>query len=241
MRADRLDLLARVVRDRPGITSEALARELGVSVRSVFRDIDHLRDRGYPIEADRGRGGGIRLHASWGLGRVLLSSEEALCVLLSLAISEKLGFPIFAQEVSRARKKIVDAFPTAERKRIGPLRERIFVARPASDSVRASYRVPDRGSSRQLQAAFVAAATVNAGYEKEDGSRMLRRIEPHALLISWPAWYLLAFDHVRSAPRTFRFDRFYSVEIDAAAPFRPRPRDIAAGMLGEANLPLATV
>src|SRR5947199_196979 len=114
MRADRLDLLARVVRDRPGITSDALARELGVSERS------------------------------------------------------------------------------------GPLRERIFVARPASDTVRASYRVPDRASSRQLQAAFVAATIVNAGYEKEDGSRMLRRLEPHALLISWPAWYLLAFDHVRN-------------------------------------------
>ena len=241
MRADRLDLLARVVRDRPGITSDALARELGVSVRSVFRDIDHLRERGMPIEADRGRGGGIRLHASWGLGRVLLSSEEALCVLLSLAISEKLGFPIFANEVSRARRKIVDAFPTAERKRIGPLRERIFVARPASDGVRASYGVPDRAVSRHLQAAFVAATVVNAGYQKEDGSRSARRLEPHALLISWPAWYVLAFDHVRNAPRTFRFDRFYSVEADTTAVFRPRPRDIAAAMLGESNLPLATV
>src|SRR5581483_4038987 len=164
MRADRLDLLARVVRDRPGITSDALARELGVSVRSVFRDIDHLRERGYPIEADRGRGGGIRLHASWGLGRVLLSSEEALCVLLSLAIGEKLGFPIFAQEVARARRKIVDAFPTAERRRIGPLRERIFIGREASDLVRSSYRVPDKAASRQLQAAFVSTLTVSAGY-----------------------------------------------------------------------------
>src|SRR5206468_595808 len=122
-RIDRLDLLTRVLRDRPGITVAELARALAVSARSVFRDLDHLRDRGYPIEADRGRGGGVRLHASWGLGRVLLSSEEALSTLLSLAISEKLGFPMFAADVARARKKIVDAFPTTERKRIGPLRE----------------------------------------------------------------------------------------------------------------------
>src|SRR3954453_157608 len=101
MRADLLDLVASVVRDRAGITSDGLARELGVSVRSVFRDIDHLRDRGYPIEADRGRGGGVRLHASWGLGKVLLSSEEALCTLLSLAISEKLSFPMFSTDVAR--------------------------------------------------------------------------------------------------------------------------------------------
>jgi predicted DNA-binding transcriptional regulator YafY len=241
VRADRLDLLARVVRDRPGITSSVLAHELGVSVRSVFRDIDHLRDRGYPIEADRGRGGGIRLHASWGLGKVLLSSEEALCVLLSLAISEKLGFPIFATEVSRARKKIVDAFPSSERKRLAPLRERIFVARQASDFVRASYRVPDRVASRRLQAAFVGTMIVSAGYEKADGTRLVRRMEPHALLISWPAWYVLAFDHTRSAPRTFRFDRFYSVDTGTPTPFRPRPREIASALLGDTGLPLATV
>lgn len=235
MRADRLDLLTRVVRDRPGITAGALARELNVSIRSVFRDIDHLRDRGYPIEADRGRGGGIRLHSSWGLGRVLLSSEEALCVLLSLAISEKLGFPIFATDVSRARRKIVDAFPTAERKRIGPLRERIFVARQASTNVLATYGVPDRAASKHLQAAFVGELTVTADYEKADGSRVVRRLEPHALLIVWPAWYVFAYDHTREASRTFRFDRFRSVEPDPSAPFRARPREIAADLLGKAG------
>src|SRR5690348_13818705 len=52
-RVDRLDLLARILRDRPGITIAVLANELSVSVRSVCRDIDHLRERGYPIEADR--------------------------------------------------------------------------------------------------------------------------------------------------------------------------------------------
>jgi len=114
-RADRLDLLARVLRDRPGVTAGDLARELGVSVRSIFRDLDALRERGYPIESARGRGGGLRLRANWGLGRVLLSRDEALCTLLGLAVAEKLGFPMFAPEVARARRKIADAFPTAER------------------------------------------------------------------------------------------------------------------------------
>src|SRR5215510_569486 len=152
-RIERLDLLTRVLRDRPGITAADLASALNVSIRSVFRDLDHLRERGYPIEADRGRGGGVRLHSSWGLGRVLLSSEEALCTLLSLAISEKLGFPMFSSDVAHARRKIVDAFPTAERKRIAPLRERIFVGRPASAAVRGSYANPDAGVMRPLQVA----------------------------------------------------------------------------------------
>ena len=232
-RIDRLDLLTRVLRDRPGITVADLARTLAVSARSIFRDLDHLRERGYPIEADRGRGGGVRLHASWGLGKVLLSSEEALCTLLSLAISEKLGFPMFASDVSRARKKIVDAFPTAERKRIAPLRERIFVGRPASAAVRGSYAAPESRVMRQLQIAFVREAIVRAEYVKETGEASERRLEPHALLITWPSWYLLAYDHLRSGARTFRFDRFRRVEIEEGSTFRARPREIATAILGE--------
>src|SRR5688572_19885978 len=117
-RADRLDLLTRVLRDRAGVTAQDLAREFGISIRSVFRDIDALRERGYPIDAARGRGGGLRLHPNWGLGRVLLSRDEALCTLLALAVAEKLDFPMFATDIGRARRKIADAFPPAERRRI---------------------------------------------------------------------------------------------------------------------------
>lgn len=233
LRVDRLDLLTRVLRDRPGITVGELARELGVSARSVFRDIDHLRERGLPIEADRGRGGGVRLNARWGLGKVLLSSEEALCTLLSLAISEKLAFPMFSADLARARRKIVDAFPTSERKRIAPLRERIFVGRPASLRVLSSYALPDGATMRKLQVAFVRETTVRADYVKESGEASSRRVEPHAMLISWPAWYLLGFDHLRGEPRTFRFDRFRNVEVEEGASFRARPREIAALLLGQ--------
>ena len=141
-RGDRLDLVARILRDRPGITASALAADLGVSVRSIFRYIDRLRERGYPIEADRGRGGGLRMHASWGLGRVLLSGEEALGTLLALAVAERLGFPMLGAELGRARRKIIDAFPALERRRIAPLRERVFVGPPASAAVRQSYTHP---------------------------------------------------------------------------------------------------
>lgn len=240
LRADRLDLLTRTLRDRPGITAAQLARDLGVSQRSVFRDLDHLRDRGWPIEADRGRGGGLRLHHSWGLSRVLLSSEEALCTLLSLAISEKLSFPMFAADVGRARKKIVDAFPSAERRRIGPLRERVFIGRPASPAVAGSYAAPDQAVMRRLQVAFVRELVVRCDYRKETGESTARRLEPHALLINWPAWYLMAFDHLRGAPRMFRFDRFHAVDVEDQT-FRPRPRDFAEKFVQETRLRLDVV
>ena len=154
-----------------------------------------------------------------------------MCTLLSLAISEKLSFPIFSSELARARKKIVDAFPTSERKRIAPLRERVFIGRPASVAVRSSYRAPDPRVMRRLQAAFVREAVVRAEYVKESGESSSRRLEPHAMLIAWPTWYLLGFDYLRGEPRTFRFDRFTAVEIEEHRAFRARPRDVAAKLL----------
>lgn len=241
-RSDRLDLLARVLRDRPGITASDLAAEMGVSVRSVFRDLDHLRERGYPIEADRGRGGGLRLPGNWGLGRVLLSREEALCALLALAVSERIGLPVFANELARARRKIADAFPDVERRRIAPLRERIFVGPPASRAVRESYRAPSgtTASLRRLQAAFVDECVVECEYVREDGERSRRALEPHALLINWPAWYLVAHDRLRGAARTFRLDRVVAVDIRTER-FRPRPRDMVADLLTLPDLRLEQV
>jgi predicted DNA-binding transcriptional regulator YafY len=239
-RMDRLDLLARVLRDRPGITARELADELGVSMRSVFRDLDTLRDRGIPVESSRGRGGGMRLRGNWGLGRVLLGREEALCTLLGLAVAERLGFPLFTGDVARARRKIGDAFPTEERRRLAPLRERVFVGQPASAAVRASYAQPEASAMRRLQVAFVESRVVTATYVREDGERALRRLEPHALVINAPAWYLLAVDLERRATRTFRLDRFSAVEVEDVA-FAPMALRIVREALESQGVTLARV
>ncbi len=229
-RADRLDLVARVLADRPGTTARELAREFGQSMRTIFRDLEALRERGYPIDAARGRGGGLRLHSSWGLGRVLLSRDEALGTLLGLAIAEKLGSPMLTPETARARRKIADAFPAIERRRIAPLRERVFIGDTASAQVQRSYGAPAAAPMRRLQAAFVDERVVRAEYVKEGGAHSPRVIEPHALIINWPAWYLVGYDRLRAAPRTFRLDRFVSVEITPER-FRSRARQLLSNLL----------
>lgn len=238
--ADRLDLLARVLRDRPGITAGALATEFGMSVRSVFRDLERLRERGYPVEADRGRGGGLRLRGSWGLGRVLLAREEALGTLLALAVAERTGFPMFGTELARARRKIADTFPAAERRRIAPLRSRILIGAPASAAVRASYAEPAGAAVRRLQAAFVEERVVRAEYRTEDRRATERRLEPHVLLINWPAWYVVAHDLLRGEARTFRLDRFTAVEPEATT-FRARPQEVARAALPVGDVAFAAV
>lgn len=240
LRTDRLDLVARILRNQPGITAAELARELGVSSRSVFRDLDRLRERGIPVDSSRGRGGGLRVPARFGLGAVLLSRDEALCVLLALAVSERLGFPMMATEISRARRRIADAFPESERRRLAPLRDRIFVGKNASAAVRASYQPPDTTLMRLLQVAFVEQKVVDIRYVKENGEESSRQLEPHALVINWPAWYLLAQDRTRNAARTFRFDRVLAVNVLTEG-FFPRPRDVAAELLAHPDVHLASV
>lgn len=237
---DRLDLVAHLLRDRPGVTVAEVAAELGVSVRSVFRDIARLRDRGYPVEGERGRGGGLRLPAQWGLGRVQLSREEALGSLLGLAVAEKLAFPMLASGMRTARRKIAGAFPAHDRRLLAPLRSRILVGSPASMAVRNSYTTPAPSVMRSLQAGFVDERVVTIAYLDEQGRATTRRVEPHVLLINWPAWYLLGHDHLRAASRTFRLDRITRVDVEPAR-FRPRPGDLARELLESAGLSVGDV
>jgi len=171
---------------------------------------------------------------------VLLSGEEALGTLLALAVAERLGFPLLGAELGRARRKIIDAFPAAERKRIAPLRERVFVGPPASAPVRASYRHPMGVAIQRLQAAFVAERVIEAEYAKESGSVDRRRLEPHAIVVNWPAWYLIAFDTGKSAARTFRLDRFRGVTVLGES-FRARPREVAAELLDDPRISISAL
>ncbi|MFN5201075.1 MAG: helix-turn-helix transcriptional regulator [Gemmatimonas sp.] len=233
-RTDRLELLARTLGDRPGISAATLAEEFGLSERTVFRDLESLRDRGYPIEGERGRGGGLRLHPNWGLGRVLLSREEGLAALLSLALAEQLGFPLLGDGLRQARRRLLDAFPAGERRRMRPLRDRIVIGPPASPSVAASYASPSGTALRTLQQAFLAEQVVTADYTAENGRTLRRTFEPHVLAINWPVWYLLVHDGLRNAPRTFRIDRLANI-VAGRAHFRAHPAPLVQALLRDSG------
>lgn len=228
---DRLELVTRLLRDRPGVTAHALAAELGVSLRTIFRDLDRLRERGYPIDGDRGRGGGLRLHSGWGMPRLLLGRDEALGLLVALAMTEQFALPMFAAPLRQARRKLLGAFSSRERSLLVPLRERVLVGRPASEAVRRSYRDPDPAIGPPLQRAFVDAREITMQYATPDGRSGSRTVEPQALLINAPAWYLLAYDQERAAPRTFRLDRISAV-VPGTRTFRPWPRSVSAAACG---------
>jgi predicted DNA-binding transcriptional regulator YafY len=144
----RLDALRVLLADRDVTTAGDLAADLGVSLRTVQRDLVALRDLGMPIESERGRGGGIRLERGWSLGRVHLNESEALGMLLSLTIAEKIGSPLLLEDLRSIQRKVSAAFAPAQSRRIRALRRRVLVGEPASDRVLTNYSTPQTSVTR---------------------------------------------------------------------------------------------
>jgi predicted DNA-binding transcriptional regulator YafY len=225
---DRLDRLAGLLRARTAWTAAALARELDVSVRTIRRDLATLTARGAPLVADRGRGGGVRMESSWGVRRLELTPRETLDLLLALAVAESLRSPMLLAGARALRQKVALAFPPEERRRVNALRRRVHVGPMASAAVQASLTPPRAAPLASLQEAFFAQRVVELRYHPAGAEPTTRVFEPHHLLLNWPAWYALGWDHLRGAPRTLRVDRIERCVLrDETFALRP-PADLLA-------------
>ncbi|MBL8709913.1 MAG: WYL domain-containing protein [Rhodospirillaceae bacterium] len=213
-RLDRLEMLTALLAAGSITTVADLAMELGVSPRTVSRDIELLRTRDLPIDADRGRGGGLRLHRNWSVGNVHLQYREAIDVLLGLAIAEKLGTTLFLGHTRTVRHKLAASFSAAQRDKIRLLRKRVLVGARASDMVMSNYRPEIRCDPGLVLEAFFEMKRLEIWYAGASGARTQRLVEPQYLFLNWPVWYLLAWDHLRADVRFFRLDRIHRVRSD---------------------------
>jgi predicted DNA-binding transcriptional regulator YafY len=210
-RLHRLEQLKGLLKAHEHVTAAELSAELGVSLRTLNRDLEILRDSGVPIDSDRGRGGGLRLQRNWTLGRLHLSPEEAIDLLLSIAIAERMNSPLLLQQLAPIKRKIVAAFSESYQPKIRSLRQRILVGSPASKQVIASFSPPLRKALTGVTEAFFNTRCIAIEYVDQNGTTTLRDVEPQFLYLSVPVWYLLAWDRLRSAVRCFRIDRIKSV------------------------------
>jgi predicted DNA-binding transcriptional regulator YafY len=207
----RLEELKALLKAREHATAADLSAELGVSLRTLNRDLAMLRDAGVPIESDRGRGGGLRLQRNWSLGRLHLSPEEAIDLLLSVAIAERMNSPLLLQQLAPIKRKIVAAFSEGYQGKIRSLRKRILVGAPASAQVLASFSPPARKPLAGIADAFFNMKCIGIDYIDQNGVVTSRSVEPQFLYLNVPVWYLLAWDRLRAAVRHFRIDRIKSV------------------------------
>ncbi|GLZ37216.1 YafY family protein [Actinokineospora sp. NBRC 105648] len=192
-----------------------LAERLGVTDRTVRRDVDKLRSLGYPVHAVTGTAGGYRLGAGAALPPLLLDDEEAVAVAVGLRTAAA-GTVAGIEETSvRALAKLEQVLPARLRNRVNALQ---------------SVMVPLRGRGPTVDAATLSALAgacrdhevLRFDYRDHHGGETLRRVEPLRLVHTGRRWYLVAFDLDRDDWRTFRVDR-----LTPRTPTGPRfaPRD----------------
>lgn len=202
-----MELLAVQLKQDRHCTVKDLAQHHGVSVRTISRDLALMRDQGMQIDADRGRGGGVRLDHTWGVGRVNLAYAEAVDLLISIAVAEQMNSPMFLANLGSVRRQLVASFSPAKRAKVNRLKSRILIGVTASTYVQASITAPPKRVVQTLHQAFIDQEILEIKYQREDGATSTRQIAPHYLLLKYPVWYVVAFDNLRNGPRTFRCDR----------------------------------
>ncbi|MFE2822054.1 helix-turn-helix transcriptional regulator [Streptomyces sp. NPDC059271] len=221
-------------RDWPG---QLLAERLDVSPRTVRRDIDRLRELGYPIRTAKGPDGGYRLGAGTELPPLLFDDEQAVALAVALRTAAVTGAGIEEGAV-RALNTVRQVMPARLRHRVDALEvtavDRAGTAvRPQADPavlLALSAAVRAREVVRfDYTPAWTPPSAPNAASPHPAGGLAPdppRRAEPHHLVTRGGRWYLVAWDLDRDDWRTFRADR-----IDPRTPTGPRftPREVPGG------------
>lgn len=188
-----------------------LADRLGVSARTLRRDVDRLRDLDYRVEGVPGVAGGYRLASGRDLPPLLLDDEEAVALALALVGADG------------AREGALSALAKLERVLPARLRPRLAAVRDSASAVPPGRDDTDPATLGRL-AAYCRDRVVTAfTYRPRSGEPGERRVEPHHLVSHGGHWYLIAHDVARDDWRTFRVGRVDGVR---ATHDRFVPRDL---------------
>ncbi|MFD9036549.1 helix-turn-helix transcriptional regulator [Streptomyces sp. NPDC059567] len=224
MRADRLVSLVLLLRQRGRLTADTLARELGVSTRTVLRDIEALSTAGVPVYAERGRHGGFALLPGFRTELTGLNHDEALALLTAGSGRGEQAFGL-GSALASAMRKVVDALPDSHRATASDAARRILVE-PETDLLSrrlVTDEVPDT-TMIEVRRAVLAGHKLRIRYAATGGTPQWRTVDPIGLVTVRDRGYLLA---TRSgADRTYRLSRMSAAEELPEAAQRPNQVDL---------------
>lgn len=187
-------------------TGEELAERLGVTGRSVRRDIERLRDLGYPVYASKGHGGGYQLGAGAALPPLLLDPDEAVAMAVCLRLAAGGSVAGVGESALRALSKLDQVMPARLRSQVSAVHDATVTLAPTS-----SDSPVDPDVLMTLARACRDREHVSAGYTDIRGNSTQRRLEPYQLVTTGRRWYLMAYDRDRADWRSLRLDRMSEV------------------------------
>jgi predicted DNA-binding transcriptional regulator YafY len=202
-------------RDWPG---GELAERLGVSARTVRRDVERLRALGYPVESVTGPAGCYRLAAGTAMPPLLLDDDEAIAIAVGLRTAARASVTGIEETAVRALVKLEQVLPARLRRRVSALGSATITVPSPGETVDPQALTVIAGACRDMEA-------VRFAYRSREGTESRRLVEPHSLVNLGRRWYLLAWDRGREDWRTFRLDR---LRRPAATGIRFAPRELPA-------------
>lgn len=212
--SSRLLRLLTLLQTRHHWAGQELALLLSIHPRTLRRDIDRLRELGYPIQASSGVAGGYAFRPGQVLPPLLLDDDEALAVAIALRTAAS-GMVGGMEETSlRAVIKLEQVMPARLRKRLDALRSSILPMDKAGPLVDAAMLATLAVACRyQLRLSFA--------YADSRGAASARTVEPQGVVHTGSRWYLVAWDLSREDWRTFRIDRI-AEPVSVESHFAPR-------------------
>ncbi|QDP97525.1 YafY family transcriptional regulator [Microlunatus elymi] len=197
-----------------------LADRLDVSVRTLRRDVDRLRELGYPVQADRGIGGGYQLAPGASLPPLVLDDDEAVALAVGLQSAANGSLTGIAEASVRALAKVVQVMPRALRRRVEAVGS-VTVA-PQWEAIPQT----DPDVLVLLAQACRDDERIRFDYVARGGANSSRRVDPARLVPVGHRWYLVGYDLDRGDWRSFRLDR---ISDPAATGIRFGRREMPGG------------
>ncbi|GEL23912.1 transcriptional regulator [Pseudonocardia sulfidoxydans NBRC 16205] len=199
-------------------SGDELSGRLEVSPRTLRRDVERLRELGYPVETSRGTYGGYQLAAGTQIPPLLLDDEEAVAIAVGLRTAANGAVAGIEETSVRALAKLQQVLPNR-------LRRRVEALTVATETVSGYAETVDPDTLLTIAQACRGSEQLRFHYTANDGSETSRLVEPHRLVSRYRRWYFVAWDIDRGDWRTFRADR---VTRPFANGVRVPPRELPA-------------
>jgi predicted DNA-binding transcriptional regulator YafY len=196
----RLLQLLSLLQARRDWSGMELADRLGVSGRTIRRDVERLRGLGYPVDSLTGPAGGYRLRAGTEVPPLLLNDDEAIAIAVGLRTAARSSVTGIEETAVQALVKLEQVLPTHLRRRVQALGSAMISPPAGGPTV-------DPQHLTVIAAACRDSECLRFAYTSRDGSGSRREVEPHALVHLGRRWYLVAWDRGRANWRSFRMDR----------------------------------
>ncbi len=218
----RHDAIVRILRRNETSTIATLAEEVGASRRTVLRDISALRDEGFVIHSESGRGGGLQLDPQSIQTTTRLSVAEVFALLISVASMRAAGNLPFSGLADAGLAKIEKALPSDKIRDLRRFLDCLYIGQLSPQVDISDMGAMDPGLLPAFETAFLQRLHLRFQYRDAKGRLTNRNVEPQAMLILPPLWYLVAWDPARENFRHFRMDRISKPEYMGGATFRRR-------------------